>query len=576
MRIRQILSLGAVCVLSVGLLQGQGISEDEIRIVNQQYVPEVAGVIRVQTNLVDIGVVVRDSNGHPIAGLKQEDFQVFDQGKPQAITHFVVESAPPPVVEAAPGAPKAAEAAPLPAFVPPRYVGFYFDDENMATSDLTFARQAAEGYIRKNMESTALGGIFTSSTTVTQSFTDDKKKLIDTLGQLRSHQRSATFGAMSCPRITPYQAYQIVEFFNSHSDAFDLAMAQAQTCNCGDPASCARLVETQAATVLSLSEQYAQESLGTLGDVLHYMEKMPGRRTLVMASSGFFGETNKVQKAREKMIDTALHSGVVINTLDAKGLAADWLGGNPADGPPIIVGPAQMGYADELASDERSYANDSMALLAEGTGGKFFHNSNDLEGGLREIASVAEVSYVLGFSPDAEKSDGAYHTLKVRLPGKSDVSIAARPGYFAPAKPKAAPILKLQKLNKEVMASDNLTELPIELSTQSGRLGSGEPALRVSVHVDVSKFPFKKENGRHVDRLIFITALLDNKGTFLAGVQEIMDMTMKDATLAKAKRDGFDAKFSLQAPTGTYKLREVVQEVVGGRLATISQAVEIR
>jgi hypothetical protein len=37
-----------------------------------------------------------------------------------------------------------------------------------------------------------------------------------------------------------------------------------------------------------------------------------------------------------------------------------------------------------------------------------------------------------------------------------------------------------------------------------------------------------------------------------------------------------DAHLSLQAPPGTYRLREVVQEVVGGRLSASSRAVEIQ
>lgn len=55
-----------------------------------------------------------------------------------------------------------------------------------------------------------------------------------------------------------------------------------------------------------------------------------------------------------------------------------------------------------------------------------------------------------------------------------------------------------------------------------------------------------------------------------------MDMTLKDATFTQISHDGVDAKATLQAPPGNYRLRQVVQEVVGGRIATISRDVEIR
>src|SRR5580765_7919843 len=48
-------------------------------------------VIRTTTRLVQVSVIVRDKNG-PVEGLKQEDFQVFDQGKPQKVALFTVAS----------------------------------------------------------------------------------------------------------------------------------------------------------------------------------------------------------------------------------------------------------------------------------------------------------------------------------------------------------------------------------------------------------------------------------------------------------------------------------------------------
>ncbi len=74
------------------MLQGQGISEDEIRTGTRPYTPQARGTLRVQTNLVEVGVVVRDASGKPVAGLKQSDFQVLDNGKLQAISAFSVET----------------------------------------------------------------------------------------------------------------------------------------------------------------------------------------------------------------------------------------------------------------------------------------------------------------------------------------------------------------------------------------------------------------------------------------------------------------------------------------------------
>jgi hypothetical protein len=97
----------------------------------------------------------------------------------------------------------------------------------------------------------------------------------------------------------------------------------------------------------------------------------------------------------------------------------------------------------------------------------------------------------------------------------------------------------------------------------------------VVVHVNGKSLSFKKENNIRNERLIFITALFDMQNHYLGGNEAVMDMNLKDATYAQISKDGVDAKTTLQAPPGTYRLREVVQEVVAGRLSASSRTVEI-
>jgi VWFA-related protein len=583
----KILTLVIACAVIVPLLQGQNAPGDEIRFASQPYVADENGTIRVQSTNVDMNVVVRDANGRPVSGLNKEDFQIFDQGKRQTISSFNVEYAHAPEVKPSEQIQAQSTATPP---VPPRYLAMYFDDTNMSTGDLAFARKAAIGFVSKNMDETDRGGVFTSSTTVTQQFTSSKQEIIATLGKLQSHQHSASFGSTVCPKITPYEAFQINATFDSHSDVFDAAVQESVQCHCQGAndmqtrASCtsemARMVQTQAATVLSLSEQFAQDSLGVLGDVIRYLGKMPGRRMLIMTSSGFFSRTEKVQHTQDKMIDAALRAGIVINTMDAKALAAEWLGGNPTEGNPNLAtadAPNQSfnSIQQEVENDEREVSNDSMSVLASATGGKFFHNNNDLDRGLVEIAAMPDVSYSLAFSPDDLKENGVYHTLRVKIPGQKDISISARPGYFARSNEKNSPGAKFQKLNKEVMTADTMNEIPADVSTQSSVLATGESALKVAVHVNARNLAFKKENDARAERVIFITALFDQQGHFLAGTEGVMELNLRDATFAQISKDGIEARATLQAPPGTYRLREVVQDVVGGKLGASSRTVEI-
>ena len=82
-----------------------------------------------------------------------------------------------------------------------------------------------------------------------------------------------------------------------------------------------------------------------------------------------------------------------------------------------------------------NFNEDVMSELAEGTGGTYFHNSNDLENGLKSLAAAPEVVYLLAISLKDVKHDGSYHSLKVRV-AKQGLKIQARRGYFAPDKEK--------------------------------------------------------------------------------------------------------------------------------------------
>jgi VWFA-related protein len=72
-----------------------------------------------------------------------------------------------------------------------------------------------------------------------------------------------------------------------------------------------------------------------------------------------------------------------------------------------------------------------MGELADGTGGTFFHNSNDLDAGFKELTEAPEIVYVLELSLDGVKSDGTYHRLEVKV-DRNGVDLQARRGYFMP------------------------------------------------------------------------------------------------------------------------------------------------
>ena len=77
------------------------------------------------------------------------------------------------------------------------------------------------------------------------------------------------------------------------------------------------------------------------------------------------------------------------------------------------------------------FAENVLAELADGTGGTYFHNSNDLQGGLQKLTAAPEYVYILELSLANIKMDGTYHPLNVKI-NRNGLSLRARRGYFAP------------------------------------------------------------------------------------------------------------------------------------------------
>ncbi len=568
----------------------QNASEEEIRYATRPYFPQPENAIRVRTDLVEVPVVVRDSNGAAINGLTKDDFEVYDQGKKRGISFFAVETAPrarereavPPTASGAVLAPTAAAPAPAPARRP-RYVAFYFDDFSMPPGDTYFSQQAAEKFVRESLEPGDKAGIFTSSTVVTQDFTDDKQKLLSALGRIRQHRKEANEGVAACPHLTEFEAYLIMQQPNTKTDALNLGIAQATACgDCPASYQCPAIVVAAARETLALSEQFSDDTLGVITDVINYLAKMPGRRMLVLTSSGFMVQTYGPKRYQEKVIDAALHAEIVINALDAKGLWASPPGGNFNEGRARIdYRHADLAaYQDRLFDLQKDLNDDPLVAMAEGTGGRFFHNQNDLTLGYRELVLEPEVSYVLGFPPDDINPNGSLHTLKVKLVNRKGFTIAARHGYYAPTKKdvdaQAALDAKRMNLDKAVIGNNAVSDIPATVDAQSAQMEGGASGVKVVVHVDLKNLPFEPRGGRNLENLVFIAALFDANGHFQAGQEGLMKLSLKDETRNQLSTDGLNANLSLRVPPGHYRLRQIVQEQVSGRLAASNTSVEIR
>src|ERR1700686_4359013 len=227
-----------------------------------------ASVIRSETRLVLVDTVVTDKKGIYIRDLTQKDFKVWEDGKEQPLTSFSYEES-------------ATSTEPH-----PRYMVLFFDNSTMDFGDQAKARDAAAKFIDANAGPDRLIAIaeFGGSVHISQNFTANAQRLKQVVQGIK--------GSAVSPNAEP-------------------------------PVMVASLAASPAAP--SLGNVEADFGVHTVLLALRSLAKnlstVPGRKTLVMLTSGF-PLSVEYQSELAAVIDTCNKSNVAIYPIDVRGLVA--------------------------------------------------------------------------------------------------------------------------------------------------------------------------------------------------------------------------------------------------------------
>jgi VWFA-related protein len=535
---------------------------------------DTAPTFKVRVNLVLVRVVVRDQQGKVVPNLHKEDFQLSDNRKPQIISTFSVETpesrAVATTTSADPNVPVDPEAAKaVAAALPQRFVSVVFDDQHLTMQDAMFVRTSA-GRFFDSLAASDRVGIYSTSGQFTQEFTDDHELLRKSLLKIIPH--SPTAGIHDCPEISYYEA----DLIQNKSDPQALAVAAEDAVQCafsGDEtqlAAARAMAQAMAGAVVGREDSSTEYALRHMEEVMRRLGTMPGQKIMVFVSPGFITSTLHLEFS--DLVDRATRANIVINTIDARGLYTPDMGdiADPATGSYRTAGnKATYAVAAQLAQE------DVLAELADGTGGTFFHNRNDVDEGLREAGAAPAMTYLIGFSPQNLKLDGSMHTLKVSFVHKTSYKIQARHGYFAPRHVVDPAEAAKQEIQEALFSQDEIRDLPVDLHTQFFKTDNYQAKLAVLTHVDIKGVHFRKAEGRNRDDLTVATAIFDGNGNYVTGGEKIVQMKLLDLTYYRLSLSGLNLKTSFDVKPGTYLVRQVVRDSEGSQLAARNGAVVI-
>jgi VWFA-related protein len=570
-----------LCCYALALAQTKPPVEDK---------PETPGQVptfQSKVNLVLVPVVVFDAHGRSIGNLTRDDFQILDKRKRQTIvsfsaverarvvvndkkTHTGVDGPLGPVPLATPAHSERASSAGA-SNSPRKHVLYLFDDLNIRFADMANIREAAMLHFKDSFAYGDRAAIYTFSGNPTLEFTSDREALQGAVSKLR-WRAAAGRGGMHCPDVNYYIADLIID----KADGQALAALMDHTIKCAHvlPEVARSIALAAANQALMIGAQDTQVALRALRRAIRQLSGMPGERVIVLVSPGFFAQTPEAIKATAEILDLAARFNVIISGLNVRGVIVAeeeqdvaQVRGRPQ---PSQFSPSQLWLRYRR---ESAWANgDVMKEFAEGTGGTFFHNNNDLRAGLERAAVAPEFSYVLGFTPAGLKADGSFHSIKVRLPEAKRVSVEARRGYYA-LKNDPKDLTATADIADAVFSREQMSDIPVVLQTGYSKPNNSDAAkMLVVAKVDMASLHFQKRNEGSRDSLQVVAALFDSEGDYVTGAFETVDLRAR-AEASPLTDPGLTLRFDFNIKPATYLLRLVVREAQSKAMTMLNRTV---
>jgi len=521
-----------------------------------------APTFRSNVNLVLVDVVVRDRRGNVVSGLKADDFQLLEDGKPQQILTFAFEqiqnnaqpierasllagtttagaprvtapAAPAPVAPATPSGPLTSEDV-----AGHRLLTLLFDTSSMAPEDVQKATDEAIKWVNEKMSPADLVAVATIGSTlqILTDFTSEKEQVRSVLEKFSGADGTA-FAAV-----------------DSSTQATDEASA-SQTDD-------STTTDVSAQELDTFNNDVRLRAIKTLAEALAPIQQ---KKAILYFSSGMQRNGTDNQVELRAAVNAAVRANVAIYPVDSRGLQAIVPGGSARQGSrgglSAFTGSAVTQQFTQLAAQQ-----ETLTTLAADTGGTAFLDSNDFGEAFGKVTNDISSYYILGFASTNPDRDGRYRRLTVKLRNKSDVKVDAREGYYADRD-----FTHTAKGDREIQLQEQLsmqipaTDVPLFVTTGFFRLAADRYYVPVSLTVPGSAVPPAAKAG---DKLTLDVAgfIRDERNFPVGRIRDTMTVPPASTDSLAARQVLYETGVTL--PPGRFSVKVVVRENTTGQMGT--------
>jgi VWFA-related protein len=470
-------------------------------------------IFRTTSRLVQVGVIAEDKEGRPVADLRRDEFQIFDNGSAENIQLFLAETEKPKLA-----APQAR---------PP----------NMFTNRIDGPMGSAGGYSVILIDN--LFTIFGDPDKEPGGSAVARLQALRVVHSLQPDEKVAIYAEG--------RKLKVICEFTADRDLLERQLA-AWTPNVDTPdvtiramadprdqytADATSKVVAEAVRIDGLQRASANdEEMGLLAD---HLAGVPGRKNLIWLSTRFVIGASAIRKFGE--------ANVAVYPVDVDGVC-----GGPDDSlVPCPVMPKEW-----------------MDRIAAQTGGLAFYGRNDLDTAMRTAMHDGRVSYMLGFYQPGEEKKATVHRIGVRT-SHAGVQLRYRTTYQTgvqgPGSSSRAADLA-HAMNRPVDA----TAIPISVSAVVGR---GRLDLKVSL--DIASLGLELSDGLWKGKVELAAGFVAADG---AQAGEVLSKTisfhLRPVTYSSLLQSGVRDHEEMNIPSKAVSLKVLVADLASGRIGTLT------
>lgn len=546
--------------------------------------------VRIETELIQTGVMVFDKQGRFVDDLRQSDFELTVEGKPVPLSFFErVADADAPSPRAPSAAPRGDTKVPETNAAPARATGgartiiFFADDRHLNFESRKRARDLISHFIDNELTDEDTAAVVSSSGRVgfLQQFTDNHTVLRAAAARI-GDDKNREAGDRMTPPMSEYEAQLIDRYDPQVTDWFaGLIMKEGLAIDKDDAVMQAR---SRARVVLLMAADVSRNTFQTLEQTVRRSAQLPGRKIVLLISDGFLldpSNTDSSQRLR-RITDAAARANAVVYTFDAKGLDA---------APPKDSSPA----AFRVQSGERFEMQDPLSYIAEQTGGRFIKNRNDMRPGLAQALAEASRYYLLAWRPDPElRGKDRFRRVEVKVKGRPELTVRLQSGYLDEVPKDALKAAKGEPKNVKAGASapapppdpaqEQLKTALNSIAPQAGLPttltasyfeGEGGPVLAASVRVEGAAVSFTREGDTLKAGVDVVGVVYDSKGKPAETFSRRLSLNAPASRFEGGRTPNVFYNHEAKLAPGLHQIRVATRDVKTGQVGSAVQWVEI-